>query len=161
MSTTLPVTPITPAVSQGFNPNITRVARFDIPVAQAITLFSAPITLLPALTGYAYNPFGAVVIRSGLRYDTAPGNLVLQWNFGTPFSGTGNRFAQYSWRGNAGAYFDTANFDDSSTGVAGKAIKLASLVGDMTVNVTNPGSALIILLSYEIVPTYAENVGSY
>lgn len=173
MSTILPTSPITPSTQQGFIPNTPIVARFDIPISRVITAFTTPITLLPARVGYLNLPLWAVLTRTAPATPyLAQGNILkLAWNTlgvdadvalnlsatSLTAAATNNNYAVFCGPPNHAGL----DGSDLAAGFGSKPLMFIATVSNPTVNGTNTGTDLTLLLSYVILPTYQANIGSY
>lgn len=140
---------------------------WEFSIAQVTSLNTAPITLLPATAGILWVPQEAVFIRTGARYATHPGNLQIRAMTASPFAwllantasgiligtGSGGRHAWHTglWQGQTGA-------SDATGDPGSKAVDLFALSGNPTVDGTNPGSRIILVMHYVAWPTHEANL---
>lgn len=140
---------------------------FEFSVAQITSIASSPITLLPATPGILWVPNQAMAIRTGARYATHPGNMTIRSVTSSPFAwltlnsasgiligtGSGGRHAWHTglWQGQTGA-------SDGTSDPGSKAVDLFSNGGNPTVDGTNVGSKIILVMWYQAMPTYEDTL---
>jgi len=138
----------------------TSMATYTLTVAQLTACNSTPISLFGPTAGTAYVPVRASLLRTGDRYATQPGDLVIRYVTSAPFvhmrldlaSGgiLTTRRAWLAFFGSTGRY---GTDDAFPVDIGGKEVQLQCQVGNPTVDVANPGSDVDLVLIYETWPT--------
>jgi hypothetical protein len=138
-------------------------AVFEFSIAQVITLNTAPITILPAHTGWCYVFQSATLMRTGPRYLAAGGILQLRIpgqtiqylgfanNMLTDVSSSATRSAEFRIATVAGFAGDAA------TQYGSKGVEMFCATGNPTVDGTNTGGPVTLVAWYRMAPTYSEN----
>jgi len=140
--------------------------KVTLTIAQVILLNSTPITLVAAENGFLVRPDFVVIVRTGARYATAPGSLTTRcvssspfaWttHSGTVLTATSDSNGTYANYGNSGT--TGGNASQATADIGGKAIDIFSLTGNPTVDGTNVGSGLIVVVYYRRIPTTTANI---
>lgn len=141
-----------------------QTAFFDFTIAQMTALNSSPVTVLPALAGHGYWLQHVTLIRNGPRYATQPGAMQLrvpgQAVTYVAFSGSmlldttssATRSAEFRLQSSAGFAGDAA------TQYGSKGVEYFAATGNPTVDGTNVGGPVIMILRYLSFPTYPETL---
>lgn len=148
--------------SNPFVPNILNVARVDFTAAQMLTLFTVPLTVLPAQAGYVYCVQWGLIYKTttavfttaglssyGLRYNNS--GLTSAINFlGTVLTAVTST-STFTTAGTQGQVLSLSS--DVAADVGGKALVLTS-----NVDFGGTGSPCTMLFGYYIIPSAISNV---
>jgi hypothetical protein len=148
---------------------VLRVDRFTIPLAQVLTSFSTPVTLMNRQVGYLIYPIWGELIRDGAPFATCPGNPGIRYSFIpastilVPWNSVFMLVAGGTDVGSALA-FNTfgGGFNGGTTELVGNfggSIFFQTATGNPTVSAVAAGCDIDIVLAYYLVPLRAKNCG--
>lgn len=139
-------------------------------IVEVTSLFTTPIEILPARSGYVYAADMAIFLRAGQRYATWPGNMQIRTTgqasllhftasagtIGTNTTTTGGVNGAAAF----GVTMSTAGGAGDEAGSFGsKGVEVTVATGNPTVDVTNTGAPITIVYYYRVLPTNVSKLG--
>jgi hypothetical protein len=130
--------------------------RTQLSISQVTSLNSSPVTLIAGIPGKVIVPHRTLLVRNGApKYKTAPGNIVLRCVISSPFTWVTHTSTAVLTSASAGAFLSaqgtaSGGASDAATELGGKALDIFSLVGNPTVDGTDPGSPISVWVWYRV-----------
>lgn len=141
---------------------------YDLSVAKVSACFTTPISILKQRPGYVVMPVnGAILIRQGDPYLAAAGNLRLAFsndNTTAICSWVGTVLTGATPAGGFSAFYSPIKYAGGGvreiSGDASGDLQFLSTASNPTTSAANPGSIVTVVVYFQQIPIYPQNVGA-